>query len=130
MYKDDQNFMIENLNKDSSSTSDIVRINGQTVIASTAHIDTYLYSNLAGSNYDNGKTTPHQTNKPQVKNSRPGALAISGSDPIAVALSYSDKTAADVINVKDTSKKGNRQVASDNTGDQSQALNDILAIAA
>ena len=127
---DSLNFMIENLNKDSSSTSDIVRINGQTVMASAAHVDTYLYGNLAGSNYGNGKTTPHQTNQPPVKNSRPDALAPSGSYPIVAALSYSDKTVADVINVKDPSQNGNRQVASDNTGDQSQALNDILAMAA
>lgn len=122
--------MIENLNKDASSISDIVRINGQTIIGSKAHVDTYLYGNLAGSKYGNGKTTPHQTNQPEVKNGRPQALAPGGRYPIIVAPSYSDKTAADVINVKDTSQNGNRRVASDNTGDQSQVINDILTMAA
>lgn len=122
------NFVIENF--DQTGDGDLININGQQVLPGKAHTDTFVYGNLAGKNYGNGQQDPHQTTQKETQNGRPANLAPNGRYPIIKAPTYSDKTKADVINVKDRSQNGNRNVAGDNSNDDTNALQQILKDAA
>lgn len=113
-------FLIENLDKDTGS--DIAQVPGKTVLGPRSHVDTFTYGNTIGRDPIYGATTS--------ANKRPAALAPGGRYPVVPAPNYGDKTAADFINVKDSSQNGGYMVLDDNSRDESRALNQILAYAA
>ncbi|KXJ95237.1 glucan endo-1,3-beta-glucosidase BGN13.1 precursor [Microdochium bolleyi] len=114
--------LIENLNKDSRSTSNVAEGPSGTLLNSRSHVDTFTYGNTVGRNPVYGDT--------YTTNARPSILAPGGKYPVLPAPNYAANTVADFINVKDPAQNGGRTVLGDNTRDESQVLNAILQLAA
>ncbi|PHH70213.1 hypothetical protein CDD82_7263 [Ophiocordyceps australis] len=113
-------FVIENFDKDTDS--DIAQVSGKTVLGGQRHVDSFSYANTVGRSPVYGPTT--------WSNKRPEALAPGGRFPALAAPNYADKTADDFINVKDPSRNGGHKILGDNSRDESQALNQVLELAA
>uniref|UniRef100_UPI0030BA2B2C MnLam55A n=1 Tax=Microdochium nivale TaxID=5520 RepID=UPI0030BA2B2C len=115
-------FLIENLNKDAQSSSNVAEGPSGTILNNRAHVDTFTYGNTVGRNPVYGDT--------YTTNTRPPALAPGGKYPVLPAPNYAANTVADFINVKDPAQNGGRTVLGDNTKDESKVLNEILQLAA
>lgn len=114
-------FMIENLSKDTNS--DVAQVNGVTVLTGRSHVDTFTYGNHqnpVAASYGAVTST----------NVRPQSLAPGGRYPVLPAPSYSDKTVADFINVKDPNQNGGYTVKGDHSIDEAGVLNKVLQFAA
>ncbi|PHH67019.1 hypothetical protein CDD81_4414 [Ophiocordyceps australis] len=113
-------FLLENFDKDTDS--DIAQVSGKTVLGAQRHVDSFSYANTVGRSPVYGPTS--------ASSKRPEALAPGGRFPALAAPNYADKTAADFINVKDVSQNGGHKILGDNSRDESQALKQVLELAA
>lgn len=113
--------LVENLTHDTNS--DIVQFpENPHMLTARPHVDTFTYANTVGGNPIYGTVT--------TQNRRPAVLVPGGNYPAIPAPNYADKTVDDFINVKDPSQNGGRQVYGDNSRDEADTLNQILAMAA
>ncbi|KJZ77440.1 Glucan endo-1,3-beta-glucosidase BGN13.1 [Hirsutella minnesotensis 3608] len=113
-------FLIENLVK--NTDSDVAQTSSGTVLRGHRHVDSFTFANTVGRKPAYGPTTS--------VNRRPAVLAPGGKYPVIPAPNYHDKSASDVLNVKDPSQNGGHTVFGDNSRDESNVLNRILRLAA
>ncbi|KAK5991277.1 Glucan endo-1,3-beta-glucosidase BGN13.1 [Cladobotryum mycophilum] len=113
-------FVIDNLTRDSASAN-VVEVPNYSLKGAT-HVDNFSYGNTVGRNPIYGPTS--------ASSNRPAALAPGGRVPSVNAPTYGDKSVSDFINVKDSSQNGGVSIKGDGSGDESDALNKVLAYAA
>jgi hypothetical protein len=117
------NFMIENVQKDTSDTPMVI-IGSTTRLEGTSFVETYVVGNTYGAN-------PIYQSDPQPRNTlRPALLAPTGRYPVITAPQYVDFTADDTINLKDTAQNGGNSLFGDGWHDDSDALQCALDTAA
>ncbi|EFX04912.1 beta-glucanase [Grosmannia clavigera kw1407] len=117
------NFMLENISKDTASSSMIIV--GDTVkVGGVTSLGTYIYGNTRGAN------PTYQDNPTASAVGRPSALAPSGNYPVISAPQYADKTISDVVNLKDATQNGGFTLHGDGSSDDTAALQGAIDTAA
>lgn len=99
------NFMLENAVRDNNNAMAVA--GGKAVVGGIQKVGHYVYGNTYG------KNPPYQTGNTPSAGRRPSSLLVNGKFPIVTPNQHTDKTAADVINLKDTSQNGGIKVLGD-----------------
>ncbi|KHN97236.1 endoglucanase [Metarhizium album ARSEF 1941] len=117
------NFMLENISKDTTN-SNMVTVGGSVKVGGVTSLGTYIYGNTRGAN-------PIYQSDPTPKPvSRPAALAPGGRYPVINAPQYAERTASDVVNLKDMKQNGGFNLHGDGSADDTAALQGALNTAA
>lgn len=122
------NFMLENIAKDTLD-SNMVEVDGVAKVGKVGSLGTYIYGNT----YDGGSRANYQTNPTARPVSRPAALLAPGPGgrfPNIAAPQYADRTAGDVVNLKDARQNGGFTLRGDGSSDDTAALQGALDTAA
>ena len=117
------NFMLENIDKDTTS-SNMVTVGGTVKVGGVTSLGTYVYGNTYGD------STVYQSNPTAQPVSRPAALAPGGKYPVISAPQYADVTVSGVVNLKDSTQNGGFTIAGDGSTDDTAGLQGAINTAA
>lgn len=116
------NFMIENACRDNSNA--MVIAGGKTLVGGVSKVGHYVYGNTYNAN------PIYKTDNQPSADRRPTSLLVNGKYPVISPNQHTDKTAADVINLKDSSQNGGGKVLGDGSNIDGPGLQTGLNMAA
>ncbi|PIA90493.1 Glucan endo-1,3-beta-glucosidase [Cercospora beticola] len=99
------NFLLENVNRDNNNA--MATLDGKTLVGGTQKVGHYVYGNTYGAN------PAHKTDNQPSADRRPSSLLVNGKYASVTPNQHTDKSSADVLNLKDSTQNGGFTVRGD-----------------
>ncbi|PPJ57558.1 hypothetical protein CBER1_10524 [Cercospora berteroae] len=98
-------FMFENVSRDNNNA--MATLDGKTIVGDTQQVGHYVYGNTYGA------SPVHKTDNKPSADRRPSSLLVNGKYASVTPNQHTDKSSADVLNLKDSAQNGGFTVRGD-----------------